>query len=382
MDMETENPFYLTGIIPDRYFCDREAETQRMVQVLTGRAHLLLTSPRRMGKTQLIRHVYAQPEIAASHYTFYVDLYPTSSLHELALFMGKEIYSTLVPRGRSVLDRFLAALRSLQGAFGYDAATGMPSFDVRLGDIRQPELTLEEIFRYLESADRPCVFAIDEFQQIANYPERNVEALLRSHIQTMHNCSFIYAGSNRHVVEQMFYSSARPFYNSAEPLYLDPIRREVYTAFARDRFAQAGRALSPEAAAMAYDLFDGHTYYVHNLLHHTFARCAPGSEASVADVASVLDALLEEKGRFFAAALGQLSFQQKETLVAIAKEHQARAVTSMQFVRKHALRSPSSVQYALKSLLDLQLVTFETEGRAKAYSVADRFMEKWICNTY
>ena len=377
-----ENPFYITGIIPEPYFCDREKETAWMVQTLKNKAHILLTSPRRMGKTQLIRHVFEQPAIKDNCYTFYTDIYPTTSLHEFVLFLSKEIYSVLVPKGKAALDKFLTALRSLAGSFGYDPIASTPIFDVKLGDIRTPELTLEEIFNYLEHADKPCVFAIDEFQQIAYYPEKNVEATLRTHIQKMSNCMFIYAGSNRHILENMFNSSAQPFYNSAEQIYLDCISKDVYTGFAEEQFAKAGRTIALEAASHTYDLFEGHTYYVHNVLHNAFAYIDFNKAIDIDDIDKTLSDILEEKGRTFASVMNQLNYQQKETLVAIAKEGKATGVTSVAFVKKHTLKSPSSVQYAINTLLEKQLLTYHNEERKKVYQLSDRFMEMWICKIY
>ncbi len=377
-----ENPFYITGIIPEPYFCDREKETTWFIRTLENKAHILLTSPRRMGKTQLIRHVFEQPSIKDNCYTFYTDIYPTTSLHELVLFLSKEIYSVLVPKGKAVIDKFLAGLHSLAGSIGYDPISGLPTFDIKLGNIHAPELTLEEIFRYLEQADKPCVFAIDEFQQIALYPEKNVEALLRAHTQKMNNCLFIYAGSNRHILENMFNSAAKPFYNSAEQIYLDCIPKDVYTAFANEQFSKAGRKILPEAVSLAYDLFEGHTYYVHNVLHNAFAYLNADKVIDESDIHETLSNILEEKGRTFASVMNQLNFQQKETLIAIAKEGKARGVTSVAFVKKHALKSPSSVQYAISALLDKQLLTYQNEERTKTYSVSDRFLEMWICKTY
>ena len=376
------NPFFITGIIPEPYFCDRDKETAWLVKTLENNAHVLLTSPRRMGKTQLIRHVFEQPCIKDNYYTFYADIYPTSSLHEMVLFLSKVIYAVLVPKGKAALDHFIAFLRSLAGSFGYNPATGTPSFDVKLGDIHSPELTLEEIFRYLEQAEKPCIFAIDEFQQITQYPEKNVEALLRSYIQNMNNCRFIYAGSNRHILENMFNAPAKPFYNSVEQTHLDRISKDVYTHFAIDQFRQAKRTLKPEAAALAYDLFEGHTYYVHHVLHNAFAYLDPEKVVAEDAILSTLDDILEEKGRTFASIMNRLSYQQKETLIAIAKERKARSLTSVAFVKKHALKSPSSVQYALSTLLDAQLITYEDDKKTKVYSVADRFMEMWIVKTY
>ena len=377
-----ENPFYITGIIPEPYFCDREKETAWMMRTLENKAHILLTSPRRMGKTQLIRHVFEQPSIKDNYYTFYTDIYPTTSLHEFVLFLSKEIYSVLVPKGKTVVNKFLAALHSLAGSFGYDPISNTPTFNIKLGDIHSPELTLEEIFYYLEQADKPCIFAIDEFQQIANYQEKNVEALLRSYIQRMNNCLFIYAGSNRHILENMFTSAAKPFYNSAEQIYLDCISKDIYITFVEKQFAKANRSITPTAASLAYDLFDGHTYYVHNVLHNTFAYIAPEKTIDEADINKTLTDILEEKGRSFASVMNQLNYQQKETLIAIAKEGKAGSVTSVAFVKKHALKSPSSVQYAISALLEKQLLTYLNSGRTKLYSVSDRFLEMWIGNTY
>ena len=377
-----ENPFYITGIIPEPYFCDREKETQWLLRTLENKAHILLTSPRRMGKTQLIRHLFEQPSIKDNYYTFYTDIYPTTSLHELVLFLSKEIYSVLVPKGKSVLNKFLAGLKSLAGSFGYDPVANTPTFNIKLGDIHYPELTLEEIFQYLEHADMPCIFAIDEFQQIANYPEKNVEATLRTHIQKMNNCLFIYAGSNRHILENMFNSAAKPFYNSAEQMYLECIPKDVYLGFVEEQFRKAERKITPEAASLAYDLFEGHTYYVHNLLHNAFAYIDSYKAIDEADINNTLSDILEEKGRTFASVMNQLNYQQKETLIAIAKEGKANSVTSVAFVKKHALKSPSSVQYAISTLLEKQLLTYQNQGRTKVFSLSDRFMEMWICRTY
>ena len=376
------NPFYVTGIIPPAYFCDRETESDWLVRTVTNQANVLLTSPRRMGKTQLIRHFYERPEIKGHFHTFYVDIYPTTSLHEFILFLSKEIYSVLVPKGKATLNRFLSILRSLTGSFTYDPVSGVPSFDVKLGDIHAPELTLGEIFDYLGKADLPCIFAIDEFQQIDRYPEKNVEALLRSHVQTMNNCRFIFAGSNRHILENMFHSAAKPFYNSTEQLFLDRIAREKYVAFICAKFREAGREILSGAAQLAYDLFEGHTYYVHNLLHHVFANIAPEKPVDENDILFTLDALLEEKAHAFAGQLSQFNYGQKETLIAIAKAGKATGVTSVVFIKKNALKSPSSVQYAISTLLDNQILTYEQEGRVKTYSLEDRFLEMWVRRVY
>ena len=136
-----------------------------------------------MGKTGLIRFCCDKPEISREYYTFFIDILHTSSLREFTYLLGKEIYETLLPRSRKMARAFLQTLRSLSGKFGFDPLSNLPVFSLELGDIERPEYTLDEIFRYLAGADKPCIVAVDEFQQVAKYPEKNIEALLRTHIQ-------------------------------------------------------------------------------------------------------------------------------------------------------------------------------------------------------
>lgn len=376
------NPFVINGIVPDKYFCDREKETEKLVRCVYNQSNVLLTSPRRMGKTQLIRHLYQQGSVSSDFHTFYVDIYSTTSLQEFILLLGKEIYTSLVPKGRKVLDSFINVLKSLSGSFGYDALTGLPSFDVRLGDIRSPEMTLSEIFNYLETADKPCICTIDEFQQIGKYPETNVEALLRTYIQKMSNCRFVFAGSDRHTLENMFNSPAKPFYNSVEQMYLDRIDRQVYVSFMRKCFEESGRNVPDMICEYVYDLFEGHTYYVHQTLHNVYAYNDPEVPVTEELINDTVSDIIQDKEHSFLTQLSLLNYSQKETLIAIAKESEASEVTSAAFVRKHSLQSPSAVQNAIRNLLNLQMITYRQDGRTKVYSVSDRFLQMWIVRKY
>ena len=376
------NPFVINGIVPDKYFCDREKETEKLVRCVYNQSNVLLSSPRRMGKTQLIRHLYQQGSVSSDFHTFYVDIYSTTSLQEFILLLGKEIYTSLVPKGRKVLDSFVNVLKSLSGSFGYDALTGLPSFDVRLGDIRSPELTLSEIFNYLETADKPCICTIDEFQQIGKYPEKNVEALLRTHIQKMSNCRFVFAGSDRHTLENMFNSPAKPFYNSVEQMYLDRIDRQMYVGFMKKCFEESGRNVPDMVCGYVYDLFEGHTYYVHQTLHNVYAYNDPEVPVTEELINDTVSDIIQDKEHSFLTQLSLLNYTQKETLIAIAKEGEASGVTSAAFVRKHSLQSPSAVQNAIRNLLNLQMITYRQDGRTKVYSVSDRFLQMWIVRKY
>ena len=240
------NPFIVSGYVSADYFCDRKAETAELTGALVNGRNIVIVSPRRMGKTGLIEHCFHQKEIAQGYYTFFVDIYATGSLKELVFMLGKHIFDTLKPKGRKFVEGFFAAIGSLRPAFKLDAVSGEPVFDIGIGEIRKPEVSLEELFAYLEAADKPCLVAIDEFQQIARYPEKNVEAVLRTHIQKCTNTNFVFAGSQRHMMQNIFFSASRPFYQSASFLNLGPIEERAYHKFVREHFEQAGKRISDE----------------------------------------------------------------------------------------------------------------------------------------
>ncbi len=377
------NPFVVNGIIPEKYFCDRKVETARLVEAIENNTNILLTSPRRMGKTQLIRHTFAQPAIKERYYMFYSDIYATSSLQEFIIYLGREIASQLVPHGKKALELFFSTLKSLSGVLSYDPVKGVPIFNIHLGDIVRPELTLSEIFDYLQNADKPCVFAIDEFQKVGDYSHGNVEALLRTHIQTVSNCRFIFAGSNRHVLENMFNSPSRPFYKSVGQMYLDRIDRDLYVDFVVKTFADSGKNILVEDTEWVYDLFEGHTYYVHYLMNRVFSHGKSDDAITKELIKSCLTDIIEEQAHSFATTTSQLSYQQKEVLIAICKEKKARGVTSVTFMKKYALTSPSSVQNALRTLIDRDIVTYDVDERGtKCYSIVDRYYALWLDLTY
>lgn len=369
-----ENPFVVMGYIKPEYFCDRMAESERLIKLLKNGNNVVLKSDRRMGKTGLIQYCFDQQPLKDGYYTFFIDILHTTCLQEMVHELGKAVFEQTMSRGKKMGQRFLKTLRSLNGKFGFDSVTGTPTFSVGLGDIEQPEYTLEEIFSYLEQADRPCIVAIDEFQQIGRYPEKNIEALLRSHIQRIANCRFVFAGSEKHILGMMFDSRSRPFYKSADNMTLDAIPRNVYIDFICQKFTEKGRSINAEVAGMVYDMFEGHTYYVQKTMNESFSNTEPGEDCRQETVMYSLKTIIDSNDSFYREQLSKMTLRQKTLLYAIAAEGKADKITSTAFINKYKLASTSSVQSAIKKLLDEDLVVSEE----KTYRVSDRFFGLWI----
>ena len=372
------NPFIVTGKIDPAYFCDREEESVRLIRSLDNGNNLVIISPRRMGKTGLIQFCYEKPEWKKTYYTFFIDILHTSSLREFTYTLGKEIYETLLPRSKRMTQLFMQTLKSISGKFGFDPLSNIPTFSLELGDIDRPEYTLDEIFVYLAKADKPCIIAIDEFQQVAYYTEKNVEALLRTHIQHCRNARFIFAGSQRHVMGNMFANASRPFYQSVSMMYLECIGLSEYENFARRHFENSGRKIGQGVVADIYDRFDGVTWYVQKMLNMLYGITPERGECRAEMLPEALGNILDSYKYTYQEILFRLPERQKELLIAISKEGAARAVTSGEFVQKYSLPSPSSVQAALKGLLEKDFVTHE-QG---VYRIYDKFFGIWLNKNY
>ncbi len=369
------NPFFLSSDIPDAYFCDREKETQSLRRYVESRSNVLMISPRRMGKSGLIHHLFQRPDIRKNYYTFFVDIYETASLEEFIQKMGREIVGKLAHRGLDPVRKFLMSLSSLRGVFSMDPASGMPVFSVGIGEISAPETTLEEIFAFLEKADKPCIVAIDEFQRIADYEQKNVEAILRSRIQRLRNTTFIFAGSERTILAQMFGSAARPFYQSSATMILEAIDPEKYADFATRLFNDYGKMITRTSVEILYDALQGYTYFLQRVLNHAFSLLPDDLVCDQEFLLACLDEILTDNSANYQEILSSLTVSQRALLAAVALDGTATNITSAEFVRKHGLVSASSVQSAARSLLKRQLLT---RSPRKEYYLDDKFLERWL----
>ena len=245
---------------------------------------------------------------------------------------------------------------------------------MQLGDIRYSETTLDEIFAYLESSPKPCIVAIDEFQQITNYPESNIEAILRTHIQQCKNSHFIFAGSQRHIMGNMFTSPSRPFYQSVSMIHLEAIAIDKYIDFALTQFENYGKKIDKQVVIDCYNKFNGITWYIQKMLNTLFFMTEKGDTCSTSMINTALQNTLESMDYAYSEMIFRLSDKQKELLLAINQDDVATNITSSNFIKRHNLASASSIQSAIKILLDKDFVTLE-QGR---YQLYDQFLSIWL----
>ena len=367
------NPFITTGYAGEEYFCDRVEETRELRSLLVNENNVAIISPRRLGKTELIYHVFDCDEFRDSYYCFLVDIYATKSLSDFVNLLGKSVLDTLKPKGRSVWEKFILTVSSIRSEISFDM-NGMPSWSIGLGEIRNPAATLDEIFSYLQNADRPCIVAIDEFQQITKYEDSTAEATLRTYVQRTTNAHFIFSGSQRHLMDGMFISPSRPFYQSVTIINLQPLALSKYTEFAVIKFRERERDLDPEVVSILYKRFDAVTSYIHRTLNVLFSRTEKGCRCGTDIIDETIDFIVKQSSDTYESLLYQMPVKQRDVFLAIASAKEAKEVTGSSFIRKYGLVSPSSVSSAVKSLLDKDFITND-KG---VYSVYDKFFLLWL----
>ncbi|MDR1974148.1 MAG: ATP-binding protein [Bacteroidales bacterium] len=368
---ENLNPFFLTGYKNPEYFCDREKETKKMVEALVNGRNLTLISPRRMGKTGLIHHVFHLLKEKQDAFCIYFDIYHTQTLHDFVQIFAGTVIGSLDTKSQKLMTKIFSLFKSLRLVLTTDNLSGTPelTFDI---SPEKTESSLEEIFDYLANTGKTCYIAIDEFQQITNYPEKGVEALLRSYIQRMTNVHFIFSGSQKHIMENLFVSASRPFYQSTQLLQLKEIDENEYVSFAQRLFKKGNKTLTSEACERAYQVVGGHTWYVQMLFNRLYS--SSNQLVTIADMEKVLDDILEENEATFSTYCKLITDKQKNLLKAIAIDGTVSEPTASDFIGRHNLGASSTVSVSLKNLLNKELL-FENRG---SYFIYDRFFSLWL----
>ena len=368
------NPFITNGYSAPEYFCDRQRETEMLTRLLTNENNVALISPRRLGKTDLLHHCFTQPEIQEQYYTFIIDIYATTSMRDFINVFGKSVLDELRSKGKKAWKGFLQVLNSLRSEITYDGA-GLPTWGMSIGAITNPLTSLDEIFSYLNHANKPCLVAFDEFQQITRYSDAaNVEAALRTYIQRCNNAHFVFSGSQRHLMGTIFTSPSRPFYQSVNIINLPPLALEKYTDFVVEKFEESGKHIENKVIENVYDRFEGITSYMQRIMNLLFTYTSIGATCKPQMVDSCINELIDFSSDTYESLLYQMPEKQREVFLAIAKEGNVKNISSSTFIRKHSLVSASSVLSAVKGLLEKDFITQDKN----IYSAYDKFFVLWL----
>ena len=369
MKKKIDNPFLVAGYVSPEYFCDREDETRRLIDALRNGRNITLLAPRRMGKTGLIRNVFRRFQAKGEWKTVYVDVFQTQNQADFTRVFASAVIGSMDSSIDKALGAAVRFFRSFRPAVSVEPLTGSTSYTFGI-DPANAEASLKECFDYLSKRAGHCVVAIDEFQQVATYPEKGTEALLRSFIQFMPDTRFIFAGSKRHMMADMFSLPSRPFYNSTQTFPLGPIPADSYFEFASRHMKSGGVTLSREVFDRLYTMFDGVTWFIQALLNRLYESKSCDGD----DVLRAIDGIIAENAYNYGNMVETLPQGSVRLLRAIAREGAVKGINAGTFIARHGLKATSSVNVSLAKLIDAGLV----EKNERGYVVEDRFFAMWL----
>lgn len=369
-----KNPFLVYGYESPEYFCDRVEETAGIISALQNGRNVSLIAPRRMGKTGLIHNVFHEiQQKDASAACFYVDIFATRSVEDFVNLLGRSIVGKLDTPMQKASGMVASFFKSAKVVFSTDMLTGLPEASLSF-EPQMAKSTLEEIFAYLRNSDRECYVALDEFQQILEYEDTGIEAMLRSMIQFCHNVHFIFSGSKRHMMVDIFTNAKRPFFQSTECMGLYPIPEDSYFSFVEGLMKKGNIEISREIFHDVYTRFEGHTWYIQYLMNVIYELSPEIVQPE--NINNALLRILRRNEDSYRETLDRLSKNQASLLSAIAKEGVVGQVNSGDFIRRNRLKGTSSVNRALEYLVGKELVYKQPKG----YMVYNRFLGLWLSN--
>ena len=372
-----ENPFILEPFKSKAYFCDREKETEEIIRNITNGRNTTLISPRRLGKTGLIFRVFDEmKERKLPYETIYCDISDTLSIEAFIKVISEAVVGRLGKQQK--ITAFFKTLKSVRPLLGIDPLTGSPQVSFTFADDNQKQSTLKEVLGYLESSPQMVVLAIDEFQQIREYRDVNMEAILRKHIQHLHNVRFIFCGSKKHTMTDMFTNAKKPFYESTAFLYLSKLPIPVYSAFIKEKFALAGKTIDDDSIGFIIEWTKDHTYYTQRLCNEVFSLS--GEAIGRKDIVTAIQTILDSERDRFQEIRRLVTRSQWKMLAAIAMEDSVSQITSAAFLSKYKISSGPTALRNIKALIDKELVLATTTENGTGYSVYNVFLSRFLAN--
>jgi uncharacterized protein len=370
------NPFEYGITVTGASFCNRRQELADLTRAMENSERIFLYSERRLGKTSLVLHVLRNLD-RDRFIVVYVDLWATDGETSFATATAKAITQATGMTAERLLEIAKRLFSRLSPSVTLDAE-GKPKVAFGVGTAVQPQQDIEEVLaapaKLAAETGLKFVMVFDEVQRILEYEDDHVERLLRSVIQQQTNVGYIFLGSQKHLVQEMFLKQSRPLYRSAGHYPIAPINVEHWRPFIREKFEKADKRIDDQMIDQICQLTEGHPFYTQHLCHALWERCEPGHQVTEAAIKHGLQTLLARESYAYTALWESLALNQRRLLKGLALERTSAAPFSSAFAMRYGLGTSSNVQRAATSLVKRDLIDREDRG----FTVIDRFFRLWI----
>lgn len=368
-----KKPFVYGKSVDADNFTDRQKETKRLLANFCYGMNTIIISPRRMGKTSLVRKVQKSvqdPKVKV----IYMDVYDCRSeydfLNRFASVIIKETAGTI----DKVLDTLREFLSRVTPRISYSPEP-LNDFQLTLG-ITPRDFSPEEILNLPEVIAQKrninIVVCIDEFQQIGEFPDSvTVQKRMRGVWQHQKNTSYCMFGSKKHMMMKIFQNKRMPFFMFGEMMYLDRIPKEEWIDFITEKFQQQGKKISRDMAAKICDTTQCHSSYVQQLSWNVLLEA--GEEVTEQNIDDGICDTLEQNSGLFQNQIADLTSYQMNFLRAICSGYNS-DFTSKVVTQLFDLGAKSNIYRIKNALLDCELIAIKMK---KVY-IADPIFEMWF----
>ncbi len=363
------NPFFVSGYNGKAYFCDRLSELKELRGHVVNGRNVVMYGWRRLGKTALIKCFFSKKKDV-----ILVDLLSTQDMEDAVARIAFHIYKKYGNVRSSRLGRVKQLLSSLGANISFNPVTYLPEVSIGLNDKIEPLRSLDIIGQFLSESKRDVIIALDEFQQITAYKNKNAEAIFREWVQNYPNIRFVFSGSHRKMMEAMFTKATRPFYQSCQLMAIEPIPLDQYTPFMARHFASIGLKIEEGVPKLIYEWAQGQTYCIQLVCNYLFAEKKDIDEKQVMEM---IVRILDQQDSVFGNYQRMLTRSQWKLMKAIAKEETVSHPTSADFLKKYNLGANSTVSRALKALMEKELVIVNDFDR---FLIHDVLLCRWLQN--
>jgi AAA+ ATPase superfamily predicted ATPase len=363
-----DNPFSFSGVVNDPAFCNRQKEQAELTKLIKSSQNVLLYSHRRFGKTSLILKVFSQLKTATP---IYVDLYGTTSIPDFisAFLTG---ISAAEPKTKRLLKLVRETITSFTATVGIDPVTGLPTISPQLTPGQKPA-PLEEVFKLAEavSTRKKIAIAFDEFQEVASYGGDAFEKKLRKCIQQHQNIAYIFSGSQKHLITEMFSNAKRAFYRQAASFPLRKIAIEEYSKWVTDLYRKDGRSIDSKRVAQIVRRCEGHPAYIQEFLYHLWAE----SEISNTVIDQTERRIIRSRFAEFAYAWDSLTLNQRRALKLIVATG-GKGIYAVENLARFGFRTPSQANAAVDKLIEREFLV-----KNGVYQVQDPIFKRWLATS-
>lgn len=369
-----KNPFYLKEIPIDAAFCDREKELSDLISYAKANTNVVLFSPRRYGKTSLSKRV--QSRLASDGaLTAYCDLFGVTSIEEISGRIAKSIY-TVTQKNEGFFRKAIRFITSFRPVLSPSPDGGIsvsvqPAF--KTGGLDILDDTMESLERFIHDVSMPVHVAFDEFQEITEVEKSiGIEGVLRHYIQKI-QCAFLFIGSRRRILLDIFNNRKRPFFQSSINYELKPLSDNDLIPFIVSQFKTAGKLIEKEDASKICQLVSNHPYYVQKFCFFLYEQI--DKQVTQQDILEINEAVIESERVVFESILQGLTTKQIAMLSALAKEPTAK-VYSANYMAQYNLGSTGGIQQSIDVLSKKDLI--EKDRRTGVWVVVDPVFKNWL----